>query len=86
MLNFQTMMKQSTKASKRGRPPKPDGGMDASLTIKLPAELKEAATEKSERTGTPVSFVVRKALEAWVADSDKKATAGDILRRIFLGS
>ncbi len=56
-----------TKTTKRGRPAK-SNSMDASLTIKLPSDLREAANEKSQTTGTPVAFVVRKALEAWVGE------------------
>lgn len=54
------------KENKRGRPPKIINTMDASLTIKLPVELRDAANGKSDATGIPVAFVVRKALEAWV--------------------
>lgn len=36
------------------------------ISIRLPTELQEQAKETSERTGVPISFVVRKALEDWV--------------------
>ena len=62
------MAKKTTKVTKRGRPAKAAGLMDVSMTIKLPADLRDAANEKSRTTGTPVAFVVRKALEAWVAE------------------
>jgi len=38
------------------------------ITAKLPAELHEKARKKSEETGVSISFVVRKAIEAWVGD------------------
>ncbi len=62
------MAKREAKTTKRGRPPKTERGMDVSLTIKLPSDLRDAANEKSQTTGTSVSFVVRKALEAWVGE------------------
>lgn len=36
------------------------------ISIRLPTDLYEQAKETSERTGVPVSFVARKALEEWV--------------------
>ena len=36
------------------------------ISIRLPTDLQIKAREKSERTGVPISFVIRKALEEWV--------------------
>ncbi len=46
--------------------------MDVSLTVKLPAALRDKAREKSEKTGVSLSFVVRKAIEDWVTSEPKK--------------
>jgi predicted DNA-binding protein len=64
------MAKQTTKkiATKLGRPPKAEGGMDVQVSIKLPASLRDAASEKSARTGVAVAFIVRKCLEEWVRE------------------
>jgi LDH2 family malate/lactate/ureidoglycolate dehydrogenase len=66
------MIKQTAKkkASKVGRPLKGDSPMDATVTIKVPGELRDAATEKSKRTGVSVAFVLRSRLEQWVADDE----------------
>ena len=47
--------------------------MDVSLTVKLPSKLRDRAREKSENTGISLSFVVRKALEDWVRDTNQTA-------------
>ncbi len=48
--------------------------MDVSLTVKLPSKLRDKAREKSEKTGVSLSFVVRKAIEDWVASEPMKQT------------
>jgi hypothetical protein len=58
------------KASKVGRPLKGAAPMDATVTIKVPRELRDAATEKTKRTGIGVAFVLRKRLEEWVASDE----------------
>jgi predicted DNA-binding protein len=40
-------------------------GMTA-ISVRIPTQLQIDSKEKSERTGVPISFVVRKALEEWV--------------------
>ena len=43
---------------------------DKPVSFKLSKELHRKVMEKSARTGVSVSFVVRKALEKWVANGD----------------
>jgi predicted DNA-binding protein len=43
-----------------------DKEMGVSLTIKLPADLRKKARLKCADTGITLSFVLRKAIEAWV--------------------
>jgi LDH2 family malate/lactate/ureidoglycolate dehydrogenase len=66
------MIKQAAKkkASKVGRPLKGEKAMDATVTIKVPGALRDAATERSKRTGIGVAFVLRKRLEEWVASDE----------------
>jgi predicted DNA-binding protein len=66
------MVKKTAKkqSAKRGRPPQAVNGLDAAVSIKLPKELRDAATAKSKRTGVAMSFVVRKCLEQWVASDE----------------
>ncbi len=40
--------------------------MDTVITIKIPKELRREARIKSAHTGIALSFVVRRAIEAWV--------------------
>jgi predicted DNA-binding protein len=49
-----------------------DKEMDVSVTIKLPADLRREARLKSADTGVTLSFVIRKAIEAWVKEPVKK--------------
>jgi predicted DNA-binding protein len=49
----------------------PKAEKTASISVKLPPELLEKARQKSESTGVPISFVVRKALEEWTAELSK---------------
>jgi excinuclease UvrABC nuclease subunit len=42
------------------------------LTVKLPADLRREARLKSADTGVTLSFVIRKAIEAWVKEPVKK--------------
>jgi predicted DNA-binding protein len=46
--------------------------MDKMISVKLPAELLEKARQKSGETGVSLSFVVRKAVEAWTEDVPAK--------------
>ncbi len=66
------MVKQAAKkkANKVGRPLKGDSPMDATVTIKVPRVLRDAATEKTKRTGIGVAFVLRKRLEEWAASDE----------------
>jgi len=43
---------------------------DANVSVKLPSALLEKARAKSRETGVSISFIVRKALEEWVAKSN----------------
>lgn len=43
--------------------------MDVSISVKLPSTLRDLSRQKSERTGVPLSFIVRRALEDWINDS-----------------
>jgi len=69
---MRVMVKKTTKkrATKLGRPLKGDSPMDTTVTIKLPKDLRDAATEKSKRTGVSVAFVLRSRLEQWVASDE----------------
>lgn len=49
-----------------------DKEMDASISVKLPSDLRDKAREKSEKTGVSLSFIVRKALEDWINEENKK--------------
>jgi predicted DNA-binding protein len=49
-----------------------DKEMGVSVTIKLPADLRSKARRKSADTGVTLSFVIRKAIEAWVNESAGK--------------
>lgn len=40
------------------------------ISFRLPEDLLEKVRQKSEETGVPMSFVVRKALEEWVASTE----------------
>jgi len=67
----QTAKKQTTKqTTKRGRPTTGEVKMGVGMTLRVPKELRDAATAKSKRTGVAVSFVVRKSLEEWVASDE----------------
>lgn len=41
------------------------------ITIRVNPELKRRATEKSERTGRPISHVLIQALQQWVDAKDQ---------------
>lgn len=41
------------------------------ISFRLPDDLLAKARQKSEETGVPISFVVRKALEEWTAELSK---------------
>ncbi len=63
----QTATKQTTK---RGRPTTGNEKMGVGMTLRVPKELRDAATAKSKRTGVAMSFVVRKCLEEWVVSDE----------------
>ena len=44
---------------------------DKPVSFKISKELHRKVMEKSARTGISVSFVVRRALEKWVANGDQ---------------
>ncbi len=46
--------------------------MNSSLSIKIPSEMLDKARAKSKQTGVTLSFVVRKAIEDWLANGTKK--------------
>ena len=45
-----------------------DGKKDATLTIRLPQELLEAAHAKAEQSDVPISQVVRHCLRRWIEE------------------
>ncbi len=56
----------ATKKTTKNKETIRDKEMDVSITIKLPANLRREARIKSAQTGITLSFVLRKAIEAWV--------------------
>lgn len=38
----------------------------SAISVRIPPELLERLRKKTDETGVPISFVVRKALEEWV--------------------
>jgi predicted DNA-binding protein len=56
----------ATKKTTKNKETARDKEMDVSITIKLPANLRREARIKSAQTGVALSFVVRRAIEAWV--------------------
>jgi len=44
--------------------------MSRTLSVRLPKELHKKAKAKSKRTGVTLAFVIRTALEKWVATND----------------
>jgi predicted HicB family RNase H-like nuclease len=44
--------------------------LDKPINVKISGQLHEKVMAKSARTGIAISFIVRKALESWVADAE----------------
>ena len=57
-------------AEPRKKSKKPTAG---AFSVKIPPELLEKARKKSAETGVPIAFIIRKAIEQWVAEGGNES-------------